>query len=125
MHLVQDFLILKHAARPVHPSCNRLLWNGSANSSVAQLGTDLLLMICVFVCFCVVLEHSAGALGNPSNNRTEWACCRILPNSPVSIFDFRIIISLVFLAFGRAPPFLESFMGGCAGAGQAASTPKH
>ena len=28
-------------------------------------------------------------------------------------------------AFGRAPPFLESFMGGCAGAAQAASTPKH
>ena len=28
-------------------------------------------------------------------------------------------------AFGRASPFVESFMGGCAGAGQAASTPRH
>jgi hypothetical protein len=28
-------------------------------------------------------------------------------------------------AIGRAPPFVESFMGGSAGAGQVASSPKH
>ena len=69
-YFVQGFLILNHGARPPDQSWNRLLWNGSANSSVAQLGTDLLLLIrVVVVYFCVVLDHTAGAQANPSNNR--------------------------------------------------------
>ena len=67
---------------------------------------------------------STNAAGSGTGPEPKFAFAAPAP-PPLEEAAFRRLHKGRRAAFGCAPPFVESIMGGCAGAGQAASTPKH